>query len=72
MLSKLQQLHEQAGTSIALAVIDKSTTKCYICGCIGHFASNYGKQVNREKKKKKKQNNNKKKKKKQKEKGRNR
>jgi len=55
-----------------LAVIGKSTAKCYTCGCIGHFASNHGKQVNREKKEKKKQNNDKKKKKKKEEKGRNR
>jgi len=72
MLSKLQQLHEQAGTSTALAVIDKSTAKYYTCGHIGHFASDHGKQVNREKEKKKKQNNNKKKKKKKKKKSRNR
>jgi len=31
MLSKLQQLHEQTGTSTALVVIDKSTAKCYTC-----------------------------------------
>jgi len=47
-----------------LAAIDKSTAKCYTCGRIGHFASDHGKQVNREKEKKEK--------KKKKEKGRNR
>ena len=72
MLSELQRLRKQAGTSTALAAIDKSTAKCYTCGRIGHFASNHGKQVNREKEEKEKQNNNKKKKKKKEEKGRNR
>jgi len=72
MLSELQRLREQASTSIALAVIDKSTAKCYTCGCIGHFANDHGKQVNREKEEKEKQNNNKKEKKKKEEKSRNR
>jgi len=72
MLSELQRLCEQTGTSTVLAVIDKSTAKCYTCGRIGHFASDHGKQVNREKEEKEKQNNNKKEKKKKEEKGRNR
>ena len=72
MLSELQRLHEQAGTSTALAAIDKSTAKCYTCGRIGHFASDHGKQVNREKEEKEKQDNDRKEKKKKKEKGRNR
>jgi len=55
-----------------LAVIDKSTAKCYTCGRIGHFASDHGKQVNREKEEKEKQNDDKKEKKKKEEKGRNR
>jgi len=72
MLSELQRLREQAGTSTALAVIDKSTAKCYTCGCIGHFASDHRKQVNREKEEKEKQNDDKKEKKKKEKKGRNR
>jgi len=72
MLSELQRLRKQAGTSIALAVIDKSTAKCYTCGHIRHFASDHGKQVNREKQKQKKQNDDKKEKKKKEKKGRNR
>jgi len=72
MLSELQRLCKQAGTSIALAVIDKSTAKCYTCGHIRHFASNHGKQVNREKQKQKKQNDDKKENKKKEKKGRNR
>jgi len=52
-----QRLRKQAGTSTALAAIDKSTAKCYTCGCIGHFASNHGKQVNREKEEKENQDN---------------
>jgi len=72
MLSELQRLRKQAGTSTALAAIDKSTAKCYTCGRIGHFASNHGKQVNREKEEKEKQDNNRKEKKKKKEKSRNR
>ena len=72
MLSELQRLREQARSSTALAVIDKSTAKCYTCGCIGHFASDHGKQVNREKEKNEKQNDDKKEKKKKEKKGRNR
>ena len=72
MLSELQWLYKQASTSTALAVIDKSTTKYYTCGHIGHFASDHGKQVNREKEEKEKQNNDRKKKKKKEEKGKNR
>jgi len=64
MLSELQRLRKQAGTSTTLAVIDKSTVKCYTCDRIEHFASDHGKQVNREKEEKQKQNNNKKEKKK--------
>jgi len=56
-----------------LAAIDKSIVKCYTYCHIRHFASNNGKQVNREKEKKEKQDNDrKKKKKKKKKKGRNR
>jgi len=72
MLSELQQLHKQVSTSTALAAIDKSTAKCYTCGRIRHFASNHGKQVNREKEEKEKQDNDRKEKKKKEEKGRNR
>ena len=49
-----------------------TTAKCYTCGHIRHFASDHGKQVNREKEKKEKQNNDKKEKKKKEEKDRNR
>ena len=72
MLSELQRLREQTSTSTALATINKSTAKCYTCGRIRHFVSDYGKQVNREKEEKEKQDNDRKEKKKKKEKGRNR
>jgi len=55
-----------------LAAIDKSTAKCYTCGRIRHFASDHGKQVNREKEEKEKQDNDRKEKKNKEEKGRNR